>query len=256
MKNIITIALVAAISISKAYAQIEYTDVYPDTTIFATTQQQMRAYDVDLDKDGSYDKEIRHFNPGGSIPASVELGNNGNPASVCQEIVLPNGHAKRMEMGDSIGPSQSWGYDQYGILDYPWYDGEKYLAVRLKKGTNWHYGWIRFSVPADGSSFTMMDYAYNKTPNVGLLAGQPIATGIVHTSRTGFKVEMDGKLMHITTPQPGLYRVQLSDMSGRTIKVCTIQDAGVLDAGTLPPALYVLTVTGAAGSYSCKVLYQ
>lgn len=235
-----------------AVAQVEYTDINPDTTISATTQQITQSYYVDFDQDAIYEKEIRHFNPGG-MPAMVEIQNYPSPAYNTEEIVLSNGHAKVMQAGDTVGPGQSWGHDQYGVLDGPWYGGERYLATRFKKGTHWYYGWIRFSIPLDGSSFTMMDYAWNKTPDKGLLAGQPVATGIAYADRNHFSIQMDHQWIRIIAPQPGNFIVRLSDMNGRILKNITIKDSGNIDTDGLPAAIYVLTVSGAETVYSCKI---
>jgi len=50
-----------------------------------------------------------------------------------------------------------------------------YLGVRFQSasctGTNWHYGWIRFSATADASQGTVIDWAYEDQCNTPILAG-------------------------------------------------------------------------------------
>jgi len=50
-----------------------------------------------------------------------------------------------------------------------------YLGVRFQSasctGTNWHYGWIRFSAAADASQGTVIDWAYEDQCNTPILAG-------------------------------------------------------------------------------------
>ena len=61
----------------------------------------------------------------------------------------------------------------------PWANGGKgvknrYLGLKFGAGKNIHYGWARFNVTFDGTSFTetLTGYAYETTPNKAILAGQ------------------------------------------------------------------------------------
>lgn len=160
-------------------AQINYTDVKPDSTISASITQQIQSYYVDLDNDGNYEFELRHFNPEPGQEA-VEL--QGEVVGSKEVIVDQNDHATVLTYGDTVGASSDdWGNDLYGILPSPWYgSGDKYFGFRFKKSGNWHYAWVRVAIPSDRLSFTVKDYAYNSTPNEPIKAGEGIPNIGIH----------------------------------------------------------------------------
>jgi hypothetical protein len=54
----------------------------------------------------------------------------------------------------------------------PWHgQGERYLGLAFYIEGELHYGWVRCSVAEDLSSLTVLDYAYQSVPGVGILAG-------------------------------------------------------------------------------------
>jgi hypothetical protein len=67
----------------------------------------------------------------------------------------------------------------------PWNNvSGKYVALKIKVGTNFYYGWIKLGVAIAGYSvsITIMEYAYNSIPNQPILAGETNATGIIENS--------------------------------------------------------------------------
>lgn len=157
-------------------AQIVYTDINPDTIIAASTTEQIKSYYLDLNNNGSYEFELRHFNPGPGME-SVEL--QTNPNTTQEVLIHASGHAVVKTINESIASGAgTWGLDQYGILDDPWYTGgDKYLGMRFKIDGQWHYGWTRIHIATDRLSFTVKDYAFQQTPNASILVGQSV-TGI------------------------------------------------------------------------------
>ena len=49
---------------------------------------------------------------------------------------------------------------------------DKFLGLKFIIGTNIHYGWLRMDLSPDCDTLIIKDFAYNSTPNQGLLAGQ------------------------------------------------------------------------------------
>ncbi len=47
----------------------------------------------------------------------------------------------------------------------------KYLGVRFHIGPNWHYGWIRINTTTNLGSPIIVDWAYEQTPNKGIITG-------------------------------------------------------------------------------------
>ncbi len=58
-------------------------------------------------------------------------------------------------------------------VNYTTWNGQtSYAGFRFKKGDREFYGWLHFQVNADGSEYTLLDYAYNTEPFGEILAGQ------------------------------------------------------------------------------------
>lgn len=53
-----------------------------------------------------------------------------------------------------------------------WRGKTQYVGIRFQIDGNQHYGWIRLLMSENGSSLTLLDYAYNETPEEGILTGQ------------------------------------------------------------------------------------
>jgi heat shock protein HslJ len=61
----------------------------------------------------------------------------------------------------------------FGWYDY-WYPpfDKEYLPVKLKLNDGYHYGWICFSVSRSNGNLVFHDFAYNKTPEMMIIAGK------------------------------------------------------------------------------------
>jgi hypothetical protein len=165
------------LSFNNLSGQVVYTDIIPDSTISASDTEVTKSYYIDLDNNGSYEFELRHFNPG---PGNEDVEIQQNFNSIQQIIIDANGHSKVLARGDTINSKSTlWGGDGYGILNSPWYGaGDKYFGFRFKVNLAWYYGWARVNMPADHLSFTIKDYAYNSVPNAPIYAGQTSSSGI------------------------------------------------------------------------------
>ena len=62
-------------------------------------------------------------------------------------------------------------YNTYTNLYGDFVGEEKYIGVRFYIGTEQHYGWIRASIGAHLEPMTIVDWAYEETPGVGILTG-------------------------------------------------------------------------------------
>ncbi|QJB32607.1 hypothetical protein HF329_15270 [Chitinophaga oryzae] len=67
-----------------------------------------------------------------------------------------------------------------------WKGQTAYAGFTFSSGGENFYGWFRFKVNANGSSYTLMDYAYNTLPGGSIKAGQ---TSSVPPQDTGFRVQ-------------------------------------------------------------------
>ena len=84
---------------------------------------------------------------------------------------------------------------------------DKYLGIRFRIGTGFHYGWVKLDVNASGSSFTIKEYAYVDTPNIGLTAGQS-TLGIEDASVSKVKIVASNKSIKLyNLPEHTQYQV-------------------------------------------------
>lgn len=177
---------------------IIYTDVNPDSTIRANPSQQ---YSLDLNNDGVSD--FTFSASGGTsrcsgvcsgilsnLAVSLIYG-SGNKIEVDREIPAS---PLALDTLNVINNSDLWSAasgqklrfrnycpcvygSAYGLWDNP---TDKYLGVKLIKGTNTYYGWVRLSVSYTYApnpqlrdwKLTIKDYAYYSSPNQPILAGQ------------------------------------------------------------------------------------
>ncbi|HVI49151.1 MAG TPA: M43 family zinc metalloprotease [Chitinophaga sp.] len=64
-------------------------------------------------------------------------------------------------------------HDVYSSTYTKWVGQTAYAGIKFTLNGRTHYGWIRMTVSADGSTLTIRDYAYNETPDAGINAGDP-----------------------------------------------------------------------------------
>lgn len=224
-------------------AQIVYTDIDPDSTVSATVDEMIQSYFLDLDNDGVFEFEIVHFHPEPSYQA-VEI--HRNMEGTQQVILTSGGHSRVMNKGEHIdGGAGSWGLDGYGILNAPWYGGtDKYFAIRFEKNGTWHYGWARVSIPADGASFTIKDYAYESTPGTAIICGNSGTSGLHDPPQAdGISVQQNGTSLYITSTKAQRMTILLHDVLGHRVLSRSL-DAGVtaIELSTLPGGLYLLAI--------------
>ncbi len=170
---------------------IIYTDVNPDSTIRANPSQQ---YSLDLNNDGVSD--FTFSVSGGTSRCSGECG--GHQSSV--KVSPTSGSRNKIEVNGGI-PGYPLALDTLNIIDNSdlwaaasgqtlryyrscscgssaaygnWNNStDKYLGLKLIKGTNTYYGWVRLSVNVSfGAILIIRDYAYNSISNKAILAGQ------------------------------------------------------------------------------------
>jgi hypothetical protein len=170
-----------------ANAQIVYTNIKPDSTIFFSSGN----FHLDLNNDGAIDYILR-FGYSFSCTRKESKWNSLGSTSSGKQVLCVTGmpspagsnYPKKLLANDVIdGSSQLWSgggtlrgelWTCSGIRNDigNWKtikDG--YVGLRLNDGVNTYYGWVRLSVSGT-NSITIKDYAYNKTPNQPIRAGR------------------------------------------------------------------------------------
>ena len=90
-----------------------------------------------------------------------------------------------LNAGTSIGPSSTWrnaypgtkwqqGYTQpyiYSAGHTAWDGKTGYVGLKLQKGADYYYGWMKLQVAAGGGSVKAIEYLINNYPNAPIFAG-------------------------------------------------------------------------------------
>lgn len=249
-------ALTAAIAgVSDMSGQVIYTDIDPDETITASS------YMLDLDGDAVVDltitartnplavraytdqgTSIRGINTGGNFNYPFVL-SSGDPISSGQTDFLYSPTNQTLNWNSCSYTSSQW---CGGIID-------GYLGLRFNIGGATHYGWARMDLAADGSSFTIKDYAYNSTPDEGLEAGQQ-TLGIEDQIFEGFThfVNSDGLNLEARTP---MTNVEVYDIIGKKVITQNLQsNREVIGLSGLNTGVYIATVTVEGQTKSFKIV--
>ncbi|MBK6754101.1 MAG: fibronectin type III domain-containing protein [Flavobacteriales bacterium] len=200
--------LLLSLIATQAQAQIIYTDVDPDSTYTASSD----TCSLDVDNDGNIDFLIvqRTVNapcPGG--PANCAT-TNTRPRSWVKitpqgtnAVVNSASFAAQLPEWQAIAPASVWntasdqvlltqgmpGCVPWGLVNPPtwycrpggytgsWLDSASvyssmFLGLRFDSAGSTYYGWARLSIPSNGTSFTLKDYAYYGLPDAGIYAGE------------------------------------------------------------------------------------
>mgnify|MGYP003952919333 CR=1 FL=1 len=207
MKKIITFSFLFFVFAVRS--QVVYTDIDPDLELQSSSSD---SYTVDFNNDlnidviifeTELDTNISGF-PVSFIGAALStIGSNevaGNVMTLGTENILL---ADTITSGNLIDSTLSYintssitsvflgaalrvlssGTFAATIGDYqPGSDG--YIGVKFDIGGNIHYGWIRVNPTTDGTSCMVLDYAYESTPNTGIIAGDYGGSGLVGVQKT------------------------------------------------------------------------
>jgi len=236
-------------ALSQLNAEIIYTDINPDTTLHATGTTFFDYYYMDMNGDGEYEFDFRHFNPGtfqavevycylgGADEAILCVGTN--PLALnANEIIGPgsgvwiNTVQGSSNSALSLNRSVVTGEDWEGVVN-------KFLGLRFMVDANWYYGWARLDVPADASNFTIKDFAYNNVVDEPITAGEGIVGVKDYDESLPLQIRLDGDLLKIYGNRNlSGSRFILADLLGREIDRGEIPESGTLRIGLPFPGAY------------------
>lgn len=165
-----------------ASSQITHTDINPDTTLQASVMIQFHRYDIDIDRDGTYDFYVKHFHPTEEEREAEFYTYMGKQAEV---MLDPYDFPLALTTDSVINGSKTWrnGATPISSIAFPmsanWAGkGDRYMGLRIKLNNHWHYGWIKMEVPADTSRITLKEFAVNMHPDWSIKPGQLVPIGI------------------------------------------------------------------------------
>lgn len=248
-------ALTAAIAgVAEAQGQsVIYTDITPDFSGGMGTE-----YFLDLDNNGTPDFRF-HANSGyygyyggnlylQPLTASNEaLGSLGSVGSYAYPFALDNGAVI------SANAAGSWLNNSYMSLNYGGADGnfinvtDKYVGLRFNINGNTHYGWVRIDVGLTGGDpWTVKDYAYADTPNIGIIAGQQTLNADAFTSNNTSIVAAHQLITLYNLPHQSDYKV--FGLDGKVVLQGTANSGNefIIDASAIATGVYMVQLTNEA----------
>lgn len=170
--------------------QVVYTNI-PDITLMqqgAAGVVQRRS--LDINQDGINDFEIVVFRTneyGGGLDRFEDVIGGGQLNGIVGDVnslynypsvlnagyVISAGHVNQL----TANPKATLGVAGYGgaYWDNNPPHNNKYFGFRFQLNGNNHYGWIQLNYTAIGN-FSILDFAYEQTPNLGIIAGETMTS--------------------------------------------------------------------------------
>jgi hypothetical protein len=260
----------AVVSAAGAQAQVVYTDVNPDYSHDAPENNGFAVYPLDLNNDQTIDfvvaskdslyadgtklrftlaapygagNAVAGENPGG-YDYALALDINSMVDSTLNWIAATNTMAYNV---DSNNPyNENWN----GVTD-------KYLGLKFVVGANTHYGWARLDSYAIGDSIVVKDYAFDATPNTGIMTGNMGASltetqienlvKFVNQANNSVQVVVNGNLTNGT--------VSVVSTTGQVVSSDAIKEKTFsVDMNNLSSGIYMVNVTFNEGTTTKKII--
>lgn len=244
--------LTAGIALSSVLqAQIIFHDIQPDTTVSGAESGFFSLKPVA----GDPEIVIRYF----PAPASISAEQHGN----C-ELLFRDGFPARLQQDDNIAAaSVSWSpaaiaLNSGGSGNWQSDATDKYLGFRFRKtaGGAWHYGWLKMTVAANASSFTVKEWAYDNEAGKAILAGQKAGTPISGPAAgpaPGVSLSSDG-LQFTGLEAAAKYKAAVYSADGRQLVQGTLNAGGLLPLGNIPQGIYLIRLGNDRQQYHLKLM--
>ncbi|MAZ73465.1 MAG: hypothetical protein CMC70_10000 [Flavobacteriaceae bacterium] len=165
---------VAIAGVADATGQVVYTDVDPD---FVGGLGD--SFAIDFDGDGTDDVTILQSNNGNYELVQANAGANG-----VAQFDAGNAYVYASNLAEGASIDGSLMFASFGSMCAgPGYNGSQFCGTGpsfsgiqfTAGGGTTHYAWVRVDV-ADSENFQVLDYAFEATPNTGIIAGDEGAT--------------------------------------------------------------------------------
>jgi hypothetical protein len=256
-----------------AGAQIVYTDVNPDETY---NEDDM--YMLNVDNDGTDDFMLIQFDTliqygSFSFPAegvviltagsNAAINTSGGQINYLTALNLndPIDNLQTFSQSTASSPLIAGGYVNFGIGGYgigPWIDAaDHYMGLTFLAGSNFHYGWCRMNVAADGLSFIIKDYAYESTPQTGLLAGQTVnSVSDLVADGVSFQVINNTVQLDLLNTQFTNGNVSVINVSGQSVYTSNFNDSKSIDLNGYASGVYMISVTFDQGQVNHKLFVR
>lgn len=259
-KGLIILTLIVALVAIKTNAQIIYTDIDPDTTLSNLSEH----YEFDLNNDAQNDFDIWLLDAGLGCNSVEFFGVDANNEALGYSSGGSN-YASALVQGTNIEPSSGMWIDFLYYLNKCGTNGDwinvhdKYMGLRTKINSQWHYGWVRIDIDSLPSLVTIKDYAYNSVPNEVILAGDKGPTGIKQVSFDAFNLSLYQNRLSLELRQPVLkaLKVRLINHLGQVIKTVVMSTNYLeISLDSYAPGLYLIVASNGNIFYSQKFIIK
>lgn len=149
--------------------------------------------------------------------------------------------------------------DEGTIIDYKgnWGEGaEGYLGIRIERGLNYYYGWIRVTVADSSKTFTIHDLAFENAADKAIIAGDSLGTlPIESPSPVEPIIYCDGRDLHFN---PGAYsnssqhELRIFDLSGKMIYFLQLNNTAQIVHLDFTPGNYIACYSNSNEMVSVK----
>jgi len=274
LKKLYAFIVTAMMFSASANAQIVYTDVIPDSTLYCPVSNGIvtKNYNLDLNNDANNDfilTAIYYYSAKKGVATYSDVTAsplNGNAVKDTLDVSIPlqfnavidsnlllnqswqtsGSHSLKTVVDDKGGGGDTiWGiWDN--LSDY-------YLGLRLLQSGQTYYGWVRLRVDVTSSyaSIIVRDYAYNSIPNQPILAGQTNTTGINDNSFTSsINIYPNPATNYLTIALGGSNQkigVTITDITGKIIYRLTTNETNKIEVNTkdFAEGIYVVRIQAA-----------
>ncbi len=267
----IAASLIAAAG--SANAQIVYTNI---TDYTGTNDQD--AYALDLNNDGTTDYTIKradipvssYYSSSSGTAKTVQVMRNSSNEMARKGIGSYSTSAAAIPMKKLIDTGLTWvntnnsgtGFMavNFNNANYgPWVNQkDKYLALKLIKNSMTYYGWARLDVGKNSDVFTIKDYAYESTPNTGILAGNQGIVGIEVSGLQGVSIfAADKKITVNLSEADGEARISVRNVLGQELNNLVTRERGTeISMEGANTGVYFVTITRGTISGTAKIYIQ
>lgn len=278
LKRKMSIILIASIFFANfislsSNAQIVFHDLGYSATL-SQYEGGKSVADVDLNKDGLREVMFYVSNPTEAGDWFGMLVLNEGQAEILGTESGADYFPSPLELDDNIDAnSGNWSnfnneemilkHDTDGVVSDLWEASYKYMAIRFKIGSEWHYGWLNAAVSVkDGSaSGHVKSLAYNSVPDEAIAAGdEGIAAGIdVNSIITRVKVYSNNKALYVKLDElnGNQARINLYNILGEEVKEFTaVSKVTKVNLYDVPNGVYVVNVQLGNEVLSQKVILK
>jgi len=199
------VATLLILNVAKTNAQIVYTDIDPDATIYKPNVQYYDSiitypFDLNLDNIIEFYFLARHYFSSGQQGTFLTVNRRFVTCNSCKVSGGCTSFDERNDIffNDTININLIWGNDAsiYSTIIYCALPvGDIYFGLKLVIDTDTFYGWVRCT--ATDTSITVKDYAYNSTPEMYILAGQTILGNDSLTLSNNINIFQSNNMLHI-----------------------------------------------------------